>query len=409
MLLPWRAIVFIAGALLWPLESFGRDLPGARNLPKCAVSQPDDFGAIPEAATSDDEDSDEGDDDDGDASDDAAGIETESGQCIFPSMEVVSGVQLTRVFPSAILGQSPLSSAPTIVSQLSAKFGLTHVDGSMVDPWATTVSLQSLGDGTLSVAQASLNNSRLAFGVMASRFDTWSGDEFTFRSLASSQSPSVASAVLWRGERALLLVAVEDPSARRITVSGYGPFGAPDPILRWAGALGRASLTVSVAGHETTFADGGGIWGRAAQISARYDFEGSAEGSYVIAQGAIASQALGYLGINTRTNSLGLTLPGTYSAQVAERGGGVSGALVGVWQAAPQWRFAGYATMASLSVPGFAGGQLRSTRVAANVMWSPIKNLDFVLEGGFGSIESRIPLVPSARQFGATVTVARSF
>jgi hypothetical protein len=166
---------------------------------------------------------------------------------------------------------------------------------------------------------------------------------------------------------------------------------------------------VSVAGHETTFADGGGIWGRAAQVSARYDFEGSAEGSYVIAQGAIASQALGYLGINTRTNSLGLTLPGTYSAQVAERGGGVSGALVGVWQAAPQWRFAGYATMASLSVPGLAGGQLRSTRVAANVMWSPIKNLDFVLEGGFGSIESRIPLVPSARQFGATVTVARSF
>jgi hypothetical protein len=44
---------------------------------------------------------------------------------------------------------------------------------------------------------------------------------------------------------------MEDPSFRRVSVSGYGPYRGPDVVARWAGRLGPVDLTLSAAAHQT--------------------------------------------------------------------------------------------------------------------------------------------------------------
>ncbi len=374
-----------------------------RALPACPFGLPEDFGAIPQPQ---DPTSEEGSDEQDEPSPGIA-LPNSSG-CLFLSQEVISGSELKSVRTRNTGGDPGALNVLSSTSQLGATFGLTHVDGRLEDPLVTALSIRAGPDGQASLNQVSIGNSRFTAGMDSSRFDSWGGDEFSFRSLAPAQSPAQAAAVLGKGERWIALVSLEDPSFRRVTVSGYGGSNQPDLVARWAGQLGPATLVLAGASHQTTLADNSRFQGYAGIASLKYDLEALGNGSYVLVQGTVAHKALGYLGINTTSNALSLNLPGVLSAAVAEQGRGLSGAAVAVWEVSDRWRLAAYSTAARLNVPILSGGDLTSWRSAANVKWSPAKGFDFILEGGLGRTLSGISIIPSSTTKSMVMTVSKS-
>jgi hypothetical protein len=364
---------------------------------------PEEFGAIPQPQdpSSEDESDEQEEPSPGIALPNNAG-------CMFLSQEVTSGSELKSVTTRNAGGTPDALSVLTSTSQLGATFGMTHVDGRLEDPLVTALSFRGGPDGQASLNQVSIGNSRFMAGIDSSRFDVWAGDEFSFRSLAPAQSPGQVAAVLWKGERSIALVSLEDPYFRRVTVSGYGSVNQPDMVARWAGQLGPASLVLAAASHQTTLADNSRLQGYAGIASIKYELESIGTGSYVLVQGTVARKALGYLGINTTSNALSLNLPGVLSAAVAEQGRGLSGAAVAVWELSGRWRLAAYGTAARLSVPILSGSDLTSWRSAANVKWSPAKGFDFVLEAGLGRTLSGISIIPSTTTKSMVMTVSKS-
>ncbi len=377
----------------------------ARHLTICPFASPDEFGVVPEPETASDDEDEDDDDDDDEPEDEPGGLSVGGGRCLFPKLEIVVGNQSNLALASLSIGSLK---AASVNGQLGVTFGLTHVDRSPGDPIVTTLSMRGDGDGNFSVDQASVNTSSFAIGMQASRFDAWAGDEFTFRSLAPSQSPGQVSGVVWRGAQSIALISVEDPAFRRITVSGYAGLRWPDLVGRFGGKWGDATLTLSAATHETPLSTGDTIRGHAGLASLKYDLPALGDGSYVLAQTTYSARALGYLGINTTSNLLGVSLPGFLSAETAERGAGFSAALVGVWAPSERWQFAAYATAARLTLPGALGGSVSIVRSAMNAKWSPVKNLDFVVEAGYARLRSKILLLPDADVLSVALTLTRS-
>ena len=399
----WQRSWLVLIAVMASVSQMTSSLAIQRQLTACPFGLPDEFGAIPQAVAA----SEEGDDDD--EEEPSPGIALPHGAgCLFLSQEVISGTELKRVRTT---NSSDFVGSQTILttsSQLGATFGMTHVDGRLEDPLVTALSIRGGPDGQASLNQVSIGTSRFMAGIDSSRFDVWAGDEFSFRSLAPAQSPGQAAAVLWRGQGSIALISIEDPSFRRISVSGYGAVSQPDVVARWAGQLGPASLVLATATHQTTLSDNSRFQGYAGIASLKYDLEAIGSGSYVLVQGTFARKALGYLGINTTSNALSLNLPGVLSAGIAEQGRGLSGAAVAVWEISDRWRLAAYGTAARLNVPTQTGGDLTSWRSAANVKWSPAKGFDFVVEAGFGRSVSGIQIIPSTTTRSMVMTVSKS-
>jgi hypothetical protein len=129
---------------------------------------------------------------------------------------------------------------------------------------------------------------------------------------------------------------------------------------------------------------------------------------YVLAQVGAADKALGYLGINTRTNALGFRIPAAVGAAVAEAGQGFASALVAYWQRTDEWAYATYWTGARLHIPGPFGGKVDSWRTAVNATWTPVTGLSFSLEGGYARVRSSVALVPSGNAKTVLITLTKS-
>lgn len=390
-------------------QVFARDLPGqvrAERLQACPEVAPDDYAVLPDPPDDDDEDpdDDDDDDDDDDASSVGPGWRVSSQNCIFPSLEVTTGRQIARIGGRAgrLLGPEKTQ----VAGQLSATMGMTHVNYDWAGGLVTTIRFQGSGDASLS--QASIHSKYFGFGIMGSRFDVWAGDEFSFRAIAPSQSPTIFSVVPWRSDTSIFVLSVEDPSFRRITVSGYGPFRTPDVVARWAGRLGAFDLTLSAAAHQTTLAQGGSLQGFAGLASLRVNVPAISDGSYFIAQASAANKALGFLGINTASNAFGFTLPAALDAATAEAGKGVAGAFVGFWQYSDTVSYASYITGTKLSLPGVDGGKILSWRTAVNATWTPFEGLAFAVEAGYAQVRSDAPFVPSGNAKTILLTLTRT-
>lgn len=387
----------LAGQVRW--DEAGR-------VAQCAVDAPDAYGSVPVDEAAADEGDDEDDADAGAAQAGAGGFALGGQRCVFPTLSVAVGGQSTRTLGERRAPSAGLLQSKAWQSQLSTTFGLSVVDGSYETPLVTTLSMNASGTGDLTISEASISNRSLAFGLLGSRFDGWSGDEFTLRSLAPSQSPGVASVVLARGANSVTLISLEDPSFRRVGVSGYGGLVIPDVIGRWAGRMGAYTLMVSAATHETRFDDGGIMRGYAGLASLKYEIDAVGEGSYVLLQAGAADKAPGYLGVHTTSNVYGFSLQGAFSAQSAEKSRGVSGAAVGVWEVNPHWRLAAYATGVKLKLP--SSGDLTISRTAANIQWTPVKPLAFALEAGYVTARSPAPNLPTVRAFSVVIALTRS-
>jgi hypothetical protein len=277
-------------------------------------------------------------------------------------------------------------------------------------PLFTRFSADADADGAFAITEASIAFGPFLAGLSTSMFDAWSGDEFSFRALASSQSPSLFAARVLDWPDTSVILSLEDASFRRVTLGGYGGMAIPDLLIRVTHRHGPVQAILTAARHDTRLAGGGSLTGHAFQASLRYDLASLSPDTYLIAQATHADNALGYLGINTRTNTLGILLPGILDASTAERGHGLSGAVVFVHQIGTDWRLAAFTSASRIVLERDCGGcEVRSTRAAVNLTWMPTPGLEIALEAGAAQTRSSIPLLLPGRRWSTILSLSRSF
>ena len=398
--------------------------PPSRRMQACPWSPPAaDAIDMPQAQIDAEADDDEDDDEDdapskpGDVGSSAGpGMYAAGHGCILIDTSVNTGTQV-NVTSTKIGGQG--TSLTTSQSILLATANVTHYAPSEYGDIITRVSfgIDQANNGTMS--QASIAIGKAVMGLHPSFYDAWAASEFSFRALTPSQSPMLAAVTFRPSDNSTVSLAIEDPSFRRTTISGYGGLRSPDLIARGRYSTGPWQLIVSGALHQTTFADplpgatapDGIFWGGALQAFAKYTLPNEAQpgNAFVLAQIGYARQAAGYLGINNPTSAFAITLPGVFGAKDMERTNGWNAASSIGWAWSERWRSAAFASMVNLQVPD-AGDRSKvvSRRAAINVTYSPAASLDFTLELGASSLSSQHSLIPSLRQYSVILAMSHS-
>jgi hypothetical protein len=356
-------------------------------------------------------DTDDGDDPTSETSADwpGGGLRIGADGCLFTTGEVNAGYEFTRRSGRSARFIGPRA-LPGTISTVIGSVSFAHLSRIGASPLVTRLSIDADADNNVTLTDASITFGPVLAGLSASAFDMWSGDEFSFRALASSQSPMVLAARVLDRPDAAIVVSLEDPSFRRVTLGGYGGLTVPDLVVRGTWRRGPMQLVVAAAGRETRLSGGGALHGHAVQVSATFGLPALADESYLIAQAAYADNALGYLGINTRTNTLGIVLPGILDAARAERGHGSSAALVLVHQIASDWRLAAFTSASRIMLDRDCGGcEVRSMRSAVNLTWMPQPGFDIALEAGAAITRSSIPVLLPGRNWSTILSVSRTF
>ncbi|WP_091583142.1 hypothetical protein [Mesorhizobium qingshengii] len=340
--------------------------------------------------------------------------------CILFDGSVSSGVEATGVAAKGSRLTPPKKSAKT-QWQLTEIANVTHYSQTEYGDLVTRLGVQGDQSKDLSISSASVTIGRGIIGIETSFFADWQADEFSFRALTSTQSPFLVAYVSRPTPNTTLTLSLEDPTFRRVTISGYGPQQFPDLVGRFRYTSGNWQFIANAASHQTTFFDSNAgplasqspaLWGGAVQAYARYAFANNVQSdkSYVIFQLARAWNAPGYLGINTPTSAFNINLPGALGANDAERATGWNGAAVVGWAWSSKWRSAAFASFTSLKLPDvFGTGSILSARGAANLTYTPVENLDLTLEAGLAKETSGNSGIPSGRQWSLDFSMSRTF
>jgi len=419
-------IVPVVAGLAVSEPATARRLPSAPRLIACPFTIPDDVNVPQALIDADDDDSDDSDDSDDDGagdSDSSAGPawQLPGGGCVAMTGNVTAGVQANKTtgVKGALINRAVPVTVYTSIGtldysyarQLDSGFLIGRVSADLTAAGGTTGGVNAISQDIVSPSRISLTFRSITAGIETSFFDSWSGDEFTFRALAPSQSPGILAWTMRPDDATALSVSLEDTVFRKVTVSGYAGTRLPDVVGRYRRYADPFDLTVSVAARQTRLInpDEATLNGGAVQVSLKRSLP-MGDDSYVIVQGAYAVNALGYLGINTTNSAFSFQLPGVLGANVAERGNGWNLAGVFNWTFAEKWRSAAFVSAVSLDLPRVDGtGRLRSVRGAANITFSPSDSLDMTLELGYARLESGIPLIPSLRQTSLIASMATAF
>lgn len=389
--------------------------PNPPPLQSCNYEVPDDVTAP--VAASDDSSSDDDDDDDGEdtggngesADSNSGGLKLGEG-CTKIGATVDVGLTLSWLRLSGLAGSFGRGFNVTTFDNNST-FEWGHVASGPFGDITSRLSIQFANSGP-TINEAAIQFGPLIAGIETSFFDAWSADEFSFRALASSQSPGLLGYV-WRPSDAMTVsLSAEDNTFRRITLTGYDGSPMPDVVGRFRWTAKPFDLTLSTAWRETRVSNIGvnAIQGIAGLASLKVDLPTANDGSYVIAQAAWSDRALGYLGINTTTSAFRLPIGTVLSANVAERGSGWNVAGVANWQFAETWSSAAFLSYVSIDIPNTDGaGRLQSMRGAANISWQPVDDFSLTAEFGYARLKSGIPLVPSSTGVSMILSMSRSF
>lgn len=238
-----------------------RQTPPDRRQVACPWTPPDvDTLDIPQAqldAASSDSDDDSDDDDDntpaaGDSGSSAGpGFLAPRSGCVLIDGEVDAGIQSATVKtePTQLTSGSKQTA---IQSQSNAKLGLTHYSQTEFGDLVTRVNFQVDQTNSLTLPYAYVSLGHGTIGLQTSFYDDWQASEFSFRALASVQSPFLAAYVFHPTNSSKLSLSLEDPAFRRVTFIGYGPVQYPDAISRFRYFAGNWQFIVNTALHQTT-------------------------------------------------------------------------------------------------------------------------------------------------------------
>ena len=380
-------------------------------LRSCTIAPPDPapLFSSPGASTSTAKDDDnEEDDEDEDDESPRGFISPNSGTCIAVSGSVNAGIQRDDYKAT---GQVPESATSF---PLSASFqietGQMLADGHyLATAFGFSMDTNSEGGSDLTMNEASVTLGAFAFGLTGSRFDFWAGDDFAFIGRIPSRTVALIGYERQLTEQLSLSLSVEDAAADRRTVLPAGGYRMPDGVVRLLYEQGGLTLHGAVAAREVPGARSSRV-GRAAIIGATWERKLLDRPLTLTAQIAGAIDAAPYIGSKLDQRTAFSVLTGDLTIR------GWSGVVAIGREWTDEWSSNAYVSRYRLSIPNAAGlaGRVQIDRVAANMVWAPIKGLRLGLEGSLAWQKLDIAgnaraASLSGRQSSAQLFLERSF
>jgi hypothetical protein len=351
----------------------------------CTITPPDPTPVFsfpapskPVAAGDDDDD----DDEEEEADESPRGfIAPLSGTCIAISGTVNAGVQRDDYKANALAratGQVPQSASSfPLSSSFRIETGQVLTDGRyLASAFEVSVDTTSEGDSALTMSEASVTFGAFAFGLASSRFDFWTGDDFTFIGRIPSRTVALIGYERQLTDGLGLSLSAEDAAADRRTVVPAGS-RFPDGVARLLYEQDGLTLHGAVAVRELPGAGGSHRLGRAAILGATWERTLLDRPLTLTAQIAGAVNAAPYLGSTLDQRTAFSVLTGDLTTR------GWTGVIAIGREWTDEWSSNAYVSRYRLSVPNPSGlaGRIQIDRVAANLIWAPVVGLRLGLEG----------------------------
>lgn len=359
-----------------------------------------------------DDDSDEEEDDDDDDPPQRGLVLPGTATCLSITGTVSAGMQ-RDAFRASRLGPPPPSDVTSFSVSAAFRIATSHeLSSGLRIGTAFGFTLYSPVDGVSenSIDEATILIGPWTFGLDASRFSFWTGDEFIFSTRVPSRTVGVIALELPLTESWTATLALEDPALGNSSSTAPIPSGrrVPDAIGRLVYAQGGWTMHGALALREIPGTPS--RFGRAGIIGATYEGEAFGKGWSLTAQLAGAIDGAPYIGsqLDARTVSRVLL------ASDATRG--FSALVSGRYEWTEQIASNAYLSRYWLEVPlpGQIRGEVRIDRLAANLVWTPIEGFKAGIESSVAwakiALTGReIPVGLAGRQISTQVFIERSF
>lgn len=335
-----------------------------------------------------------------------------SATCLSITGTVSAGMQRDS-YRASRLGPPPPSDATSFSVSAAFRIATSHeLSSGLRIGTAFGFTLYSPVDGVSenSIDEATILIGPWTFGLDASRFSFWTGDEFIFSTRVPSRTVGVIALELPLTESWTATLALEDPALGNS--SSTAPVGTgrriPDAIGRLVYAQGGWTVHGAMALREIPGTPS--RFGRAGIIGATYEGEVFGHGWNLTAQLAGAIDGAPYIGsqLDARTVSRVLL------ASDATRG--FSALVSGRYEWTEQIASNAYLSRYWLEVPlpGQIRGEVRIDRLAANLVWTPVEGFKAGIESSIAwakiALTGReIPIGLAGRQISTQVFIERSF
>jgi hypothetical protein len=378
----------------------------------CTISEPDLKPLLASAAPAQsDDDDDDDEDDDGDDDDEHGLILPGSATCLAITGTVSAGFQHDSVRVSRALPPSPASGTSFPVSA-ALRIATSHELASGLrigTAFEFTLDSPVDGVGQSTIDEATVTVGPWTFGLDSSRFSFWTGDEFIFSTRVPSRTVGLIALELPLTGSWTATLAFEDPALSNTpsTVPVATGRNVPDAVGRLVYEAGGWTIHGALALREIPGSPS--RLGRAGIIGATYESTLFGHGGSVTAQLAGAIDGAPYIGsqLDARVVSRVL-LP-----QDATRG--FSAVVSARFEWSKQIASNAFLSRYWLEVPlGTGSGEIRIDRLAANLVWTPVKGFKTGIESSLAwaaiALGGRvIPAGLAGRQISTQLFVERSF
>ncbi|WP_152013695.1 MULTISPECIES: hypothetical protein [unclassified Bosea (in: a-proteobacteria)] len=384
----------------------------------CTIALPEIrplFASTPTAIDKDEADDDSADDEDDDDDEDPPEhglVLPGSATCLSISGTVSAGMQRDSFRASR---NGPPAPSPATSFPVSAAFRIAtshELSSGLRVGTAFGFTLYSPVDGISepSIDEATILVGPWTFGLDASRFSFWTGDEFIFSARVPSRTVGIIALELPLTESWTATLALEDPSLGNTASSAPVQTGRriPDTVGRLVYEQGGWTVHGALALREIPGTPA--RFGRAGIIGATYEGEALGHGWSLTAQLAGAIDGAPYLGsvLDARTVNRVLV------ASDATRG--FSGVVSGRFEWTDELASNTYLSRYWLEVPlaNQIRGEIRIDRVAANLVWTPVEGFKAGIESSVAwakiALTGReIAAGLAGRQISTQLFIERSF
>lgn len=232
-------------------------------------------------------------------------------------------------------------------------------------------------DNDLTLSEASVTLGPWVFGLAGSRFDFWSGDDFIFIGRIPSRTVGIIGYERALTDTVRWSLSTEDVEVDRRALPSQSGRRVPDGVARLVYESGGLTLHGAVALRDVPGAGtASSRLGRAAIIGATWEKEILGRPMTISGQVASAVDAAPYIGSQLDRRAVLSILTGDDST----RGWSSVVSLRREWT--DQWSSNVYVSRYRLALPGLGvrPGRINIDRLAANLVWSPVKGFKAGIE-----------------------------